>query len=509
MAKSRKIEGAATFRPLFVAASGESAFAGSGITSLCINENLQEIGPQAFQDSKLTTVEFSSKMKTIPASIFSDCNQLETVTIPDNITTIESRAFYGCSSLHSVVIGRGVSVIGHYAFGNCSNLSAIKTYARSAPHIGGVFSRVASGDVLIRPKGSDYSAWMKNEYDYELGTQGWTTAEFDDIEDSGVLISDISSNGTANCYVIQNPGTYKFRAVKGNTTESFDSPYSAAVIWETDNTANEPAQGAIIASASYANGYVTFSTPSELRNGNAVIALRNSAGTVLWSWHIWCTYEGFAAEMYKNGNLLMDRNLGALSKEPGNDLASGLLYQWGRKDPFLGRADSSGEMASTNSYLWKSITTSEETGNVDYVVKNPTTFITGIKNDWLSVDENTLWASKKTLYDPCPVGYRVPDGGPDGFWNTSGIYAAGGWAESNGLAFRNALWCSDADAWYPAAGTRYYGDGEYFGGFGEYWSVTYYKTGYAYSLYIDKKGPCNGANMSTKASGLSVRCCKE
>jgi hypothetical protein len=164
---------------------------------------------------------------------------------------------------------------------------------------------------------------------------------------------------------------------------------------------------------------------------------------------------------------------------------------------------------STNSYLWDSVETSSETGNVDYVVKNPTTFVYGIYNDWLSVDENTLWASKKTVYDPCPVGYRVPDGGPDGFWNTSGIYRAGGWKEVNGLTFKNVLWCPEIDVWYPAAGTRYYGDGEYSGGYGEYWSVTYYKTGYAYSLYIDNYGSCDGASMSTKATGLSVRCCKE
>ncbi|MCC8143462.1 MAG: hypothetical protein LIO97_05900 [Tannerellaceae bacterium] len=32
----------------------------------------------------------------------------------------------------------------------------------------------------------------------------------------------------------------------------------------------------------------------------------------------------------------MDRNLGALSSTPGNGLALGLMYQWGRKDPYPG-----------------------------------------------------------------------------------------------------------------------------------------------------------------------------
>ena len=44
---------------------------------------------------------------------------------------------------------------------------------------------------------------------------------------------------------------------------------------------------------------------------------------------------------------MMDRNLGATSATPGNVGSLGLLYQWGRKDPFLGSS-------SDFSYTWDS-----------------------------------------------------------------------------------------------------------------------------------------------------------
>ncbi len=90
--------------------------------------------------------------------------------------------------------------------------------------------------------------------------------------------------------------------------------------------------------------------------GNAVIAFKVN-GEVHWSWHIWVTDDptngskyrsyGNEARLLRNGTQeripdsdwgWMDRNLGALGTSITGtdqyDKNGGLLYQWGRKDPF-------------------------------------------------------------------------------------------------------------------------------------------------------------------------------
>jgi PKD repeat protein len=82
--------------------------------------------------------------------------------------------------------------------------------------------------------------------------------------------------------------------------------------------------------------------------GNAVIAFKVN-DKIYWSWHIWVTDDPSNGVTYTQGfetNIegkefrpqYMDRNLGATSSSfLGNDWhkSGGLMYQWGRKDPFL------------------------------------------------------------------------------------------------------------------------------------------------------------------------------
>ena len=123
---------------------------------------------------------------------------------------------------------------------------------------------------------------------------------------------------TANCYVIHNPGTYKFPAIYGNamkngadnksaynsskqgqyhilspflgahgpiTKPQIDNINNACLIWQ--DTQN------LISNISYtADGYVHFSVDkATIHNGNAIIAVRDASNTILWSWHIWVTEE--------------------------------------------------------------------------------------------------------------------------------------------------------------------------------------------------------------------------
>lgn len=81
--------------------------------------------------------------------------------------------------------------------------------------------------------------------------------------------------------------------------------------------------------------------------GNAVVAFKVN-GEVFWSWHVWVTDNPENGVVYQHGYetnfddvpatiQYMDRNLGAVSNHfIGNNWqkSSGMMYEWGRKDPF-------------------------------------------------------------------------------------------------------------------------------------------------------------------------------
>ena len=147
-----------------------------------------------------------------------------------------------------------------------------------------------------------------------------------------------ADDGTANCYIISEACEYKFPAVKGNSSDPVGTVASVEVLWETFGTATAPKKGDLIAEVSYDGGSNTVSlrTASTFREGNALIGAKDARGKILWSWHIWMTDKP-EDQSYKNySSKMMDRNLGATSATPGDVGALGLLYQWGRKDPFMG-----------------------------------------------------------------------------------------------------------------------------------------------------------------------------
>jgi hypothetical protein len=117
----------------------------------------------------------------------------------------------------------------------------------------------------------------------EGGESGEGGSEGDDA-----VYTDLSAAGTANCYLIQGAGNYKFRSVIGNSDATVGNVKSVEVLWESFGTDEMPNVGDLIASVDYKDGYIRFKTPENFRDGNAVIAAKSSKGTILWSWHIWC-----------------------------------------------------------------------------------------------------------------------------------------------------------------------------------------------------------------------------
>ena len=330
----------------------------------------------------------------------------------------------------------------------------------------------------------------------------------------------LSSDGTANCYIVGQAGTYSFPAVKGNSSTSVGSVATVDVLWETFGTSTTPSRGDLVKGARYQDGNVYFKTNAAFREGNVLLAAKNSSGTILWSWHIWMTDQPEEQVYYRNAGTMMDRNLGATSATPGDVGALGLMYQWGRKDPFMGSSSISSIVEAKSTISFPTVQAATYTvGTIEYAIKNPTTLIRGNNsNEWLydEDDFDGLWASQKTMYDPCPAGWRVPDGGEQGVW-----YKAVGRTQitpnpfnttTKGVNMTGYLG-SDSVIWYPATG--YYGKANgVFYGVGEhasYHSVTPGDT-YGTLCFVIDDDLDRGMYMLyvTDFGGANpVRCCKE
>ena len=467
------------------------------------------------------------------------------------------------------------------------------------------------------------------EATYTVFTTEWNTYS-DDW--GGMLtekVTDLSAEETANCYMVSEPGTlYKFNAkVMGNGTaittnpddfhadqrtnanQLFDTdpifngskelnPKEAFIIWSTGSSLND-----IITDVKLLDdGYVQFRTAAgdALTQGNAVIGVKDASGNLIWSWHIWATdYTEADAVHYDAssgiliGNLfdgisyygewnMMDRNLGALNKTEGDIGSTGLLYQWGRKDPIIGSskfdysgfAESDGEAfhympdnVSETNYDWSVVEVSDVVGNdkaedaIKYSIENPTKFILGKDTepfDWLGVtsyaeQRDWLWGNPnpktgdindpdnpatKSIYDPCPPGYKIPQ---QHIW---GLFVISNYApripsldpaEYNGTkvdfgcAFNVSYPQNGITSYYPAAGYRagradgmgYWTRGGIYdvGAQGAYWSAAprksnlsnntyegahfYFKTG-GYSLIAS-----HGVDKISRDYALSVRCVRD
>ena len=352
--------------------------------------------------------------------------------------------------------------------------------------------------------------------------------------------TDLSASGTANSYIVSQPGAYKFKMTKGNTPESVGNVSAVRILWESFGTAISPKPFDLISAAGKDGDYALFEVPQSFKEGNAVIAAYDSQEKILWSWHIWLTSDSISAETYyvsSNGvftdevaGVVMDRNLGALSNEVNSVDAFGLFYQWGRKDPYLGSANAAGTAfaVSTRSLRVAIVDASMQT--IDYTVANPHVFLFGnSRKDWIAEKNNTLWTnSTKTKYDPCPPGWRIPDGGTGlngvqaGLWAKIGMNAYGktpmpaswqsGW---KGMMFPISK--TGYSSWYPVAG----GIGldaalKLVGVDGTYWTAAAIGGNHDYvfamNFYFASSQTEYYAYCSTevpRATGNSVRCCKE
>lgn len=325
---------------------------------------------------------------------------------------------------------------------------------------------------------------------------------------------DLSANGqTANCYIVSEPGVYNFDAVKGNSSDYNGILWdveSVDVLWESFGTNISPNKGDLIRAVSCDGNNIHFATNEVFQEGNALIAARDKDGDILWSWHIWFTDKPID-QIYPNGaGSMMDRNLGATDNAVGEVGSLGLMYQWGRKDPFLGLSSIAELAKAKSTIIWpESTSLNLSTGVMEYSIEHPTTFIQGnndFNDDWCDSSEgNVRWTtsdSDKSIYDPCPAGYRVPDGD---IWTNTRLFSLSYNSEFKGLNLYE-------NVWYPAAGNLYNGTITS-SGIGRYWTASYSDDSryphYISHLYIRKTGGILLDAVTYKSLGASVRCFKE
>lgn len=388
----------------------------------------------------------------------------------------------------------------------CSNINTLGYTTLTADNLGGQYFRQTYYYCHYIKQGNKKEVFGDVISFMTSADTDWTSLE------------DLSASESANCYIVSQSGLYKIKAVKGNSSTFVGSIASADVLWESFGTSTAPTIGQLVSDTDIKGNYIGFQIPDTYKEGNAVIAAKDANGEILWSWHIWLTDQPQEHVYKNNAGTMMDRNLGATSATVGDVGALGLLYQWGRKDPFLGSSHINGSTLAESTITWP--TPISNISTIEYAVANPTTLIIVASTyDWYyiggtySIDsiDNTRWTESnktKSIYDPCPAGWRVPDGGDEGVWTKGGGDATYD-NVNHGISFSIS---SPSTAWYPASGWRdnfSNGDLTNVGYKGYYWSVSPGDRGNAFLLLINSNGNIRPANQYYRVPGCSVRCLKE
>ena len=210
------------------------------------------------------------------------------------------------------------------------------------------------------------------------------------------------------------------------------SPMSAHLLWESEL--------GLITNVELKFGYVRFKVPKgKAARGNAVIAVYDEKENILWSWHIWITESPQEVEIELGEGehhtiTVLDRNLGATRATCTNGEQAletyGLYYQWGRKDPSMGPKSYDYSILNLITAPYYDYSSDKKTAaevaqfarpTLQNAIENPMYLIlpsaqtSQYSFNWLYERYDFLWGyniatgmTSKTIYDPCPYGYRVP-----------------------------------------------------------------------------------------------------
>lgn len=444
--------------------------------------------------------------------------------------------------------------------------------------------RSARIDLVVLPvrnySGAVTFAFRAADSSVELGSVTKTVSgkRFDagkrySLEVSGITASVMPASESANCYLVNAncnsaimipvrqgldgwTAIDNFNALRGVTTNyagEFSSAiwndYSAKLVW-SDNPDLKVSGAKVETSGAK---YLQLVFGNAVNGSNAVVAMVEPGGKVLWSWHIWFTdynpdniidrnagvvenglVHHYGGSMWNGGiyegKYMMDRNLGARLTSftsavypTASNLSDyfGLYYQYGRKDPF----PTAGAVSTASGPV-----------SIAESARNPGVFYTNANNEDWNLNSDVildLWAGKsdtvleKSALDPCPAGWRVPicylsddwgtvrlntwsDFSAEMFKARSGYFLYKG-TDSNGDGSNNTV--------YPLAGRLSRGSGTPYvqNTEGCYWSASP-QASYAAAAkdnaryFLFKSGTHGGSvngDATARSNALSVRCVQD
>ena len=311
---------------------------------------------------------------------------------------------------------------------------------------------------------------------------------------------------------------------------------------------------------------------SDIQSGNAVVAVKKG-NTIVWSWHLWfapkdaldkikvtnhqnvdyyftketlgwkptqwsgSTYDKArtvkvkVVQTIKNGGVAQETVIN-ITQNPGNvKKGATTLYQFGRKDAFPGVATSDLKAGGIT----------ENAGDNMTIVNNiqhPDKFYIYGSSAWTNYGYYNLWSADntvtggynqgndnpvvKTVYDPCPVGFKMPANNAFTGFTTTGLNSTSqselnvdgtdDWQQWTNN-FGHNFWTNSsktATINFPASGYRNRNDGSLYGvgGYGCCWSAVPGGTGNGCGLYF-LSGGVYPLSIGTRSYGFAVRAVSE
>ena len=367
-----------------------------------------------------------------------------------------------------------------------------------------------------------------------------------------------NGNDNQSSYKTSNTGTYILSTFKDHLNHDITNPWI-----EKSNTANANIDGAkivwadekdlvtspTIAHDASGDGYLDFEVKAtDIKSGNAVVAV-TKGGTVVWSWHLWfapksaltpipvTNYQGktynFTTETLgwkpkgevttynaprtvkvkveqtiANGGTKQFTVINITQNNGGKKEGIATLYQFGRKDAFPGMDETQLPQGSINKNAGDNM-------SITNGIQNPQNFYTWggswYNNPPAGYSYYNLWSADntttgyndnnviKTVYDPCPVGFKMPASNAFTGFTSNGQYQSGaaninanGTADSwnkFSAAYGHNFYTNGsktATIFFPASGFRYNSDGSWssVGDYGCYWSAVPSYTSGGCNLYF-------------------------
>lgn len=347
------------------------------------------------------------------------------------------------------------------------------------------------------------------------------------------------NRSTANCYVVSKPGKYKFPLVYGNAIKNGQVNTAA---FTNNGGANShdfvSADGAVItkpyitsiSNVSIENSdvenvisncvilqgddcnYIQFNVNEVPSTGANVILHGSSTMTEeYWSWHIWLWPHDLSPVEITNATgvkyNIMPVNLASKYDSDGTHIKN-WFYQWGRPNPMLLPS----AWNSKTNHTPGSITKASKASNLQEGLANPSTFYYNSASPYNWFDTKSyynLWDAActgtdnsdndtiKTVYDPCPVGWKVPNGNT--FTGFSLLSSA------NGIVKFTRYSGDTVGVGFPMSGYRNNSAGSLYGvgSDGYVWLSSAYSQDYAYYLSFSSSY-VYPQRINRRADGFSV-----